>query len=412
MNIKIILAILLLFLNCRKDENMNQIDFEVFVNIKWGDYKGEIHPVTNLQQSSFSFSPVDQSFMQIQPYIFKLNSRKEHALIVGKDNVINVFSISDKSIQTFRFDDIIKSSILDILYENNMFIILVQSENEKYSLFQIENNGKVCWQSEVTGIKCTELLFNSIDNIFLIGENSNLGEFHVINTKTGNTERIIKNKYYTKKVSVNKEYLYSVDYFPDKELRGITQRNLVSDDLVEKIMDSDNSLKLLYTIGMSGDNAIYTFLPASYDNAGISSISTDNVLLNEFSFTDLDVKDDVVYVLNSKSNSLCLSTYNIKTKLVEKFDLDSITKIFKGETVTIQDFESENQIILHANIDLEDKFYILNYKSGIIEEKKLAKGYTEKALQSYETWQIDYEGNVYIPIIKPEGFTVLKLTLK
>lgn len=388
---------------------MAQYRFELFFNSTWKD-SNALKPVFYTDESAFSFTTDQKKYQFFHPFIISINDHGD-LLLSNINNSIFLYNYTNKELESIPLSNTIEGKIIDHKYEKqNIFILTLIEENTCYKLAKIDSTGEELWELKISDFQCKKIIIENKE-VFLHAEKNNLAQLIQVNNTSGNREKTIEHKYYSERIFKADKHFLSIDYYPEHERRGVSIINPITGESEKKLMNAQNSVKLLYPLGISEDEYVYTFIPQAFDESGINKISYDNKIQSNILFTDLDIFNNQVYILNFTKNKTSLTKYKIETRENEIIDLSEIFSSLNPDNVSIHEVLNSDQMIICVSANFEETFYLLDIKTKKISEEGENKLFKRKLLQAYDSWEFDATGNIYIPIIKPDGFYILKLCL-
>ena len=265
----------------------------------------------------------------------------------------------------------------------------------------------------------TKLLMDGRSQLFLPATR-HAGAIAKIDTATGAVEHIYTSDKFSSQVFINERGIVGfILYFPDLNRRGIGY--LATDD--EKFSSFVGGTELygllLYPFGMDASSNLYV-----WNDGVISRISPKAEIDQIAAFDNIAVRpsDGAIFTSRSESGEGGLATVFVEShcagvrstrgelrvpaelclrhptgwKLIHVDDRERYI-VFGGEEPghagTILIYSSSGNLVETASPPVD----LLS---------------TESRLQSYAFWEVDAQGRIYLPILDPQGFRVVRLSVK
>ncbi|MGA9770392.1 MAG: hypothetical protein WBV94_15240 [Blastocatellia bacterium] len=303
-----------------------------------------------------------------------------------------------------------------------------QSNQPANRLRKIKPDGEILW-SRTGPISDQEFDFNSLKGSFtklLMDGRSRLylpatqheGAIAEIDPATGAVAHVYTSDKFSNQIFMNeREVIVYILYFPDVNRRGIGSFNLVDQRLAFFVGEVEHYDWLLYPFGVDASSNVYV-----WRDSAIARISMDGKIDVLAAFDNVVVRssDGAIFssrLLSGNERSLVVRVEcHSAGSLIKHRELqlpDDISARYRGGWKLIHVDEQERYTIFGGEEPGRAGTLLVYSTNGDL-EKRIAPlpdlVPTESILENHLFWEVDARGRVYLPVIDPQGFKVIRLS--
>lgn len=414
--------------------------YELLLSVPWGEEESELHPRYFTQPDDGLLSP-ERARQVFAPLRFRLDPDKGIHILnlpsgddANSDQVyVSHFSSTGKFIRKTRLPSPIAAAkniaIKDFAVDKQLNVYVLESAESggiRYNcLFRLNKDGGREWEvvnpilrgadrDDCLGGELEMLLCNGSSHLYLpcVGQAGSVAQLCASSgevTKVHNLAPGIESTY----ILDNK--LISVKYFETRRRRGFTCYDPGSGNSTSAVAEKDVFGMLLYSFGFDGERNCYTFkIPNVYDHPALVKISFEGAVLREQPFKDLVVRSSDGVIFSAYPNGAILTIRSHQSapenqwqlRLPERYLLDQM------DNVKLTRVDEQNRFyVLVTEIVGAVAVLLVFDKYGELQQELYPKTVLdiESSLQNQTTWQVDQQGNIYFPLVDPEGFKIVRL---
>jgi hypothetical protein len=307
----------------------------------------------------------------------------------------------------------------------------LQSNQPINRLRKIKPDGEIQW-ARTGPVSDHEFDFNSLKGSFtklLMDGSSRLylpathhaGAIAEIDPATGAVARVYSSDKFSNQVFMNERGdVFYILYFPDLNRRGIGRFNLADQRLTSFAGGVELYGLLLYPFGVDDSFNVYV-----RNNSAIFRISPDGKTHEMAAFDNIVVRssDDAIFSSrllsgNERSPMVLVERHSagggsMRRKLQLPGDLGARFPVEGGAWKLIHVDEQDRYTIFGGEEPGRAGTLLVYSSNGDLEERITPPPDLlpiESTLENHSFWEIDARGRVYLPVLAPEGFKVIRLS--
>ena len=307
----------------------------------------------------------------------------------------------------------------------------MQSNQSINRLRKIKPDGEIQW-SRTGPVSDQEFDFNSLKGSFtklLMDGRSRLylpathhtGAIAEIDPASGAVARVYTSDKFSNQVFMNDLGVISyILYFPDSNRRGIGRFNLANQRFTFFVGGVELYGLLLYPFGVDASSNVYV-----WNDSAIVRISPDGKTHEMAAFDNIVVRssDDAIFSSrllsgNGRSSMVLVERHqpngaSMRRELQLPEDL-SARYLGKGGGWKLIHVDEQERYAIFGGEEPGQAGTLLVYSShGDLEERITPPPDLlpiESTLENHSFWEVDAHGSVYLPVIAPQGFKVIRLS--
>ena len=418
--------------------DQNRVQIKELVRFPWNKPEGLLMIKTGEPLTSLLYSERQAPEAVIAAYRFRISESGNKIVILSNDPLYT--SDYSSSLEFLMYDienkmarktsvpisdsRVEKSEVVDFLLGNNNNLYLLERllTNDKAiinRLRSIEAGGAIIWQTEAKvgtenrgqkGLlfgKCTALVKEMKDTIFLQTETSAKTVILKIDSNTGNAEEWLSLDNIVPKIFIDDELNLHyvtfikkannrayISYDPDKGKKEIRYAGAEAYALLGFPAASDIHNNIYCAEGLSISCLSPELSVKWIFSANNIILGSESLFTSHFNVTG---KNLVIY--RWQADGSIAATINVPLDLPD-LKLGKLSGLVDAGDFVIEAHEREKKL-----------FWKYNTKSRTLAKLPDTSGVNRFYLQPASTWQIDRTGNLFIPVSSAEGFHIINVSI-